>query len=154
MEIKDTITDNDQNPFPDSSTLSLAPDNFRAQKSATNPYYLEPSISLTVPRPSSSQSNRSSASNSSRKQKGGDPHTRESADEQLRSSLQSSIVSGKMDIKWEDVAGLDAAKEELQEAVVLPIKFPELFRGKRKPRRSMLLYGPPGTGKSYLAKGA
>jgi len=43
-------------------------------------------------------------------------------------------------------------KEELQEAVVLPIKFPQLFSGKRKARRGMLLYGPPGTGKSYLAK--
>jgi vacuolar protein-sorting-associated protein 4 len=66
--------------------------------------------------------------------------------------LQSSIVRENPNVQWDDVAGLDAAKEELQEAVVLPLKFPKMFSGKRKPRRGILLYGPPGTGKSYLAK--
>jgi hypothetical protein len=78
--------------------------------------------------------------------------TRKQEEEQLKDSLMASIVSEKPNVKWEDVAGLESAKEELQEAVVLPLKFPELFTGKRKARRGMLLYGPPGTGKSYLAK--
>jgi len=58
----------------------------------------------------------------------------------------------KPNILWNDVAGLENAKESLKEAVILPIKFPHLFTGKRKPWRGILLYGPPGTGKSYLAK--
>ena len=40
----------------------------------------------------------------------------------------------------------------MKEAVILPVKFPQLFVGKRKPWKGILLYGPPGTGKSYLAK--
>ena len=47
---------------------------------------------------------------------------------------------------------MEGAKEALKEAVILPLKFPQLFVGKRKPWRGILLYGPPGTGKSYLAK--
>lgn len=35
----------------------------------------------------------------------------------------------KPDVKWDDVGGLDQAKKVLQEAVILPTKFPEVFVG-------------------------
>ncbi|GFZ20324.1 AAA-type ATPase family protein [Actinidia rufa] len=70
----------------------------------------------------------------------------------LRAGLNSAIIREKPNIKWNDVAGLESAKQALQEAVILPVKFPQFFVGKRKPWRAFLLYGPPGTGKSYLAK--
>jgi len=72
--------------------------------------------------------------------------------ERLRQSLSGAILREKPDVKWDDVAGLDGAKDSLKEAVILPMKFPHMFTGKRKPWRGILLYGPPGTGKSYLAK--
>ncbi|CCK71049.1 AAA family ATPase VPS4 KNAG_0F03850 [Huiozyma naganishii CBS 8797] len=72
--------------------------------------------------------------------------------EKLRNSLSGVILSSKPNVKWDDVAGLDGAKEALKEAVILPVKFPHLFSGNRKPTSGILLYGPPGTGKSYLAK--
>lgn len=70
----------------------------------------------------------------------------------LRSGLQGAILSESPNVQWDDVAGLAQAKESLKEAVILPIKFPQLFTGKRTPWRGILLYGPPGTGKSFLAK--
>ncbi|CAN6816161.1 hypothetical protein Bca4012_002829 [Brassica carinata] len=70
----------------------------------------------------------------------------------LRAGLNSAIVREKPNVKWTDVAGLESAKQALQEAVILPVKYPQFFTGKRRPWRAFLLYGPPGTGKSYLAK--
>ncbi|KAM4574552.1 vacuolar protein sorting-associated protein 4B-like [Fundulus diaphanus] len=70
----------------------------------------------------------------------------------FKNQLSGAIVMEKPNVKWNDVAGLEGAKEALKEAVILPIKFPHLFTGKRTPWRGILLFGPPGTGKSYLAK--
>mmetsp|Transcript_25737 Transcript_25737/g.64732 ORF Transcript_25737/g.64732 Transcript_25737/m.64732 type:complete len:614 (+) Transcript_25737:313-2154(+) len=72
--------------------------------------------------------------------------------EKLKNSLGGVILEEKPNVKWDDVAGLEGAKDALKEAVILPIQFPQFFTGARKPWSGILLYGPPGTGKSYLAK--
>ena len=79
---------------------------------------------------------------------------KDSEDDKLAKQLSGTLITETPNVKWEDVAGLEKAKEALKEAVVLPIKFPQLFQEKRKPWKGILLYGPPGTGKSYLAKAA
>ncbi|OLL22811.1 Vacuolar protein sorting-associated protein 4 [Neolecta irregularis DAH-3] len=76
----------------------------------------------------------------------------DSETKKLRGALAGAILSETPNVRWEDVAGLEGAKEALKEAVILPIKFPHLFTDKRRPWAGILLYGPPGTGKSFLAK--
>ncbi|HEY9206708.1 MAG TPA: CDC48 family AAA ATPase [Candidatus Methanoperedens sp.] len=59
------------------------------------------------------------------------------------------------EVVWNDVGGLDEAKEEIIEAVEWPLKNPEKFEKMGiQPPKGILLYGPPGTGKTLLAKAA
>lgn len=56
-------------------------------------------------------------------------------------------------VHWEDIGGLEGAKQELREAIEWPLKYPDAFkRIGIEPPRGILLYGPPGTGKTLLAK--
>ncbi len=76
------------------------------------------------------------------------PGTDKSAAEQILNEI---VVQGD-EVYWDDVAGLEVAKNALREAVVYPFLRPDLFMGLREPTRGVLLFGPPGTGKTMLAK--
>ncbi|MFB5608834.1 MAG: AAA family ATPase [Nitrosarchaeum sp.] len=59
------------------------------------------------------------------------------------------VMKEKPNVSWDEVVGLDDAKNALRESIVYPTKRPDLFPlGWPK---GMLLYGPPGTGKTMLA---
>ena len=42
----------------------------------------------------------------------------------INSNLEQAIVREKPNVHWDEVGGLEQAKKVLQEAVILPIKFP------------------------------
>ena len=71
----------------------------------------------------------------------------------IQPSALREVVLEVPNVKWTDIGGLDAVKQELMEAVEWPLKYPDVFKrlGIRPPR-GILLYGPPGTGKTLLAK--
>ncbi|MBX6365879.1 MAG: CDC48 family AAA ATPase [Gemmatimonadetes bacterium] len=57
------------------------------------------------------------------------------------------------DVGWDDIGGLEKAKQQLREGIELPLKYPEAFRRLGiRPAKGFLLFGPPGTGKTLLAK--
>jgi transitional endoplasmic reticulum ATPase len=71
----------------------------------------------------------------------------------VQPSAMREVMVQKPDVRWEDVGGLDDARERLREGVELPLKNPDAFRRLGiRPAKGFLLYGPPGTGKTLLAK--
>lgn len=71
---------------------------------------------------------------------------------ELAQVISRDIYSENPNVKWDDIIGLEEAKRLSKEAVVYPIKYPQLFKGILSPWKGLLLYGPPGTGKTLLAK--
>ncbi|CAD8195503.1 unnamed protein product [Paramecium pentaurelia] len=69
------------------------------------------------------------------------------------SSIQMMHVTEKPDVSYQDIGGLDQQKQEIKEAIELPLSCPELYKQIGiDPPRGVLLYGPPGTGKTMIAK--
>ena len=71
-----------------------------------------------------------------------------------RGSFEVNDSNGKQDVGFDDVAGVDEARNELAETIEFlkdPVRFGRL--GGRVPR-GILLFGPPGTGKTLLARAA
>ena len=63
------------------------------------------------------------------------------------------IVANPPDVSYQDIGGLDMQKQEIREAVELPLTHLDLYQQIGiDPPRGVLLYGPPGTGKTMLAK--
>ncbi len=68
-------------------------------------------------------------------------------------SAMREVIIESPNIKWNNIGGLQDAKQELQEAVEWPMKYNEVFQHMdANPPKGVLLYGPPGTGKTMLAK--
>lgn len=69
------------------------------------------------------------------------------------SSIQLMTADKRPDITYADVGGLDIQKQEIREAVELPLTHFELYKQIGiDPPWGVLLYGPPGTGKTMIAK--
>ncbi|MEM4318460.1 MAG: CDC48 family AAA ATPase [Candidatus Pacearchaeota archaeon] len=71
----------------------------------------------------------------------------------VRPSAMREVLVETPNVKWQDIGGLEEAKQAIIEAVEWPLKNPEAFKklGIEAPK-GVLLYGPSGTGKTLLAK--
>lgn len=49
-----------------------------------------------------------------------------------------------LDVSFEDIGGMEAQISNLQETVIYPLLYPQLFQGLLGPPKGVLLYGPPG----------
>ena len=69
------------------------------------------------------------------------------------SSISLMAAHERPDVSYSDIGGMDIQKQEIKEAVELPLTNSDLYRQVGiDPPRGVLLYGPPGTGKTMLAK--
>ena len=63
------------------------------------------------------------------------------------------LMAEKPDVTWKDIGGMDMQKQEVREAIELPLLQHHLYTQIGiDPPRGVLLYGPPGTGKTMMAK--
>merc|ERR1719409_953677 len=62
-------------------------------------------------------------------------------------------MSERPDVSYSDIGGMDVQKQEIREAVELPLTHFDLYKQIGiDPPRGVLMYGPPGTGKTMMAK--
>lgn len=87
--------------------------------------------------------------------------------------IENEIMDSGTPVHWDDIAGLEFAKNTIKEIVVWPMLRPDIFTGLRGPPRGnaivlistcsvnfmliltdagILLFGPPGTGKTLIGE--
>src|SRR3546814_6988272 len=75
------------------------------------------------------------------------------AHKRVQPSAMREIMIQMPTVRWDDIGGVDEARDRLREGVELPLKDPDAFRRLGiRPAKGFLLFGPPGTGKTLLAK--
>jgi transitional endoplasmic reticulum ATPase len=71
----------------------------------------------------------------------------------IRPSALREVFVERPNVHWSDIGNMEKVKEEIKEAVELPLKDPQAFdKIGIRPIKGILLVGPPGTGKTLLAK--
>jgi len=80
---------------------------------------------------------------------GGNIQKQEKTDD-LESVIDTLLITQKPITTWDDIGGLEQAKNEIKETIILPFihNKPDFVRSSK----TILFYGPPGTGKTMLAK--
>jgi len=74
------------------------------------------------------------------------PDELQGLDKELIEKINSEIVDSGEEVKFDDIAGLNRAKDTVHEMVIMPMQRPDLFTGLREQPKGLLLFGPPGTG--------
>ncbi|WP_375416463.1 AAA family ATPase [uncultured Hymenobacter sp.] len=83
----------------------------------------------------------------------GSPPTPDSDDEAEPSAQARLLGLEKPKIRFADVGGMEAVKEEIRLKIIHPLQFPDLYKAYGKASGGgLLLYGPPGCGKTHLAR--
>lgn len=80
------------------------------------------------------------------------PESLKKCDPKLVEMIVQDMLDRSPGVSWKDIAGLEFAKQCVQEAVVWPMLRPDLFKGLLGPPKGILLFGPPGTGKTLIGK--
>jgi transitional endoplasmic reticulum ATPase len=72
---------------------------------------------------------------------------------EMEPSTLREVLIQKPNVHWDDIGGLESAKQDLREVIEWPLKHKPLFdHMKAEVPKGILLSGPPGTGKTMLAK--